>query len=191
LAVSLLVAQTLDALGVGDLVGGSVASSLLGLPRATLDAVMVADLELVHVGPLVAALGDAFYADEDAIRDAIRRRSSFNIIHLATAFKVDIFVMRRDPHSQAEMARRVAVVVGETADQALWVATAEDMVLQKLDWFRRGGGVSERQWNDVIGLIKINGSALVRSYLDRWAAGLDIADLLTLALSGSRPPRLA
>jgi hypothetical protein len=89
------------------------------------------------------------------------------------------------------MARRVAVVVGETADQALWVATAEDMVLQKLDWFRRGGGVSERHWNDVIGLIKINGSALVRSYLDRWAAGLDIADLLTLALSGSRPPRLA
>lgn len=190
LAVSLLVAGYLDALGVRYLVGGSVASSLLGLPRATLDADLVADLDVSHVGPFVAALGDAFYADADAILDATRRRSSFNIIHLATAFKVDVFVMRRDPYSQAEMDRRVLIVVGDAPLRVLSVATAEDMVLQKLDWFRRGGGVSDRQWNDVLGLVKTRGATLDRAYLDRWAPVLDLDDLLAAALAGGRPPRL-
>lgn len=151
LAVSLLVARLLDGLGVRYLVGGSVASSLLGLPRATLNSDMVADLDIAHAAPLVAALGDGFYADEDAIRDAIRRRSSFNVIHLATAFKVDVFVLRRDPYSASEMDRRVTVAVGPSPSHTIWVATAEDMVLQMLDWFRRGGGVSasrrSAQWS--------------------------------------------
>lgn len=190
LAVSLLVAGYLDDLGVRYLVGGSVASSLLGLPRATLDADLVADLDFPHVGPFVAALGDAFYADSDAIHDALRRRSSFNVIHLPTAFKVDIFVMHRDPYSHAEMDRRIEMVVGEGTQRTLFVATAEDMILQKLDWFRRGGGVSDRQWNDVLGLVKIRGASLDRVYLARWAPILRLEDLLANALAGGRPPRL-
>ena len=178
-------------MGVRYLVGGSVASSLLGLPRATLDADMVADLEPSHVGPLVEALGEAFYADEDAIREAVRLRKSFNVIHLPTAFKVDVFVMRHDAYSQTEMDRRIVLVLSEGPDRTLAVATAEDMVLQKLDWFRRGGGVSDRQWNDVVGLIKTRGTSLDRAYLDRWASALDLEALLAIAWANGRPPRLA
>jgi hypothetical protein len=89
------------------------------------------------------------------------------------------------------MDRRVLIVVGDAPLRALSVATAEDMVLQKLDWFRRGGGVSDRQWNDVLGLVKTRGASLDRAYLDRWAPVLDLDDLLAAALAGGRPPRLA
>jgi len=189
IAVALLVAQRLESLGVRYLVGGSVATSLLGLPRATLDADLVADLEPEHVGPLIESLNDGFYADEDAMRDAVRRRSTFNLIHLESVFKVDIFVMRRDPYSQEEMVRRLRVNVGGVPSQALFVATAEDMVLQKLAWFRQGGGVSDRQWNDVLGLVKTRGALLDRAYLDRWAPDMDLSELLIAALTGSRPPK--
>jgi hypothetical protein len=187
LEVVVLVTDVLDALGVPYLLGGSVATSLIGIPRLTQDADLVADLELRHAEALVRALGDAFYADEDAIRDAIRRRASFNVVHLGTMFKVDVFVQRRDPLSQAEMARRRAVRIADDPPRDLQVASPEDLILQKLDWFRRGGGVSDRQWNDVLGVVKVCGPTLDRAYLEHWAARIDLSDLLARALAGQGP----
>lgn len=183
LAVALEVARALERLGVPYLVGGSVASSLYGIPRSTQDVDLLADLRDQHVEPLVAALGDRFYVDSERVRQAVERRSSFNVIQLATMFKVDLFVLEDDPLSQAEMARRRRVRVGDGPDEHLEVASAEDTVLQKLLWYRLGSGVSDRQWGDLVGILKVQRGRLDLAYLERWAREADVVDLLHRAFT--------
>lgn len=178
------VADALDRLGVAYYVGGSVASSVHGLARSTLDVDVVADLEPRHVAPFVALVGGAFYADEESISDAVGRRSSFNLIH-DTGFKVDVFVARRDRYSRSSLARRIEETVAADV-RSLPVATREDVVLAKLDWFRKGGEVSEQQWRDVQGVLEIQREAMDLAYLRRWAPELGVADLLEKALTQAR-----
>jgi len=139
LAVTLLVIDALERLGVPYLIGGSLASAVHGVARATLDADVVADLRPEHAAPLARALDEAFYVDVEAIRDAVRRRSSFNVIHLETMFKVDVFVSRRRPFDRAQFERRQAQVVATDPEREAYVASAEDTVLTKLEWYRQGG----------------------------------------------------
>ena len=178
-----------DRIGIDYLVGGSVASSLLGTPRATQDADVVADLAAQHVVALCEALGEDYYADPDAITDAIRRRRSFNLIHLDTMLKIDVFVMKRDPLWVEEMRRRVHIAV--TDEVTLPIATAEDIILQKLDWYRRGASISDRQWNDVLGVVKVRGDELDMAYLDRWAEPMGLTDLLERALASAQRPSIS
>jgi hypothetical protein len=167
--------------------GGSLATSLHGIPRATLDVDIVADLRMTHLDPFVAALRETFFIDADMVRDAIRRRATFNILHLATMFKVDVFVAGADDLLAAELARKQRVQVLEEPRADVFVASPEDMVLQKLIWYRDGGGVSDRQWGDVVGVIKTQGERLDMAYLRLWATRKGIADLLdrVLAETGS------
>lgn len=177
-----LIADVFDRLEIPYLVGGSLASSLHGIPRATQDVDMVADLESQHIPPFVSALETAFYVDEDVVRDAIQRRSSFNVIHLVTLFKVDIFVLQKDIASQEEMARRERYELSEEPRQELFLASAEDIILHKLHWFRLGGGISERQWNDVQGVLRVQNEKLDLSYLQRGAEHIRVEELLEQAL---------
>jgi hypothetical protein len=181
--VTLAVTGVLERLGVEYLVGGSLATSLHGIPRATLDVDIVADLRMTHLDPFVAALQEAFFVDADMVRDAIRRRATFNILHLATMFKVDVFVAGADDLLAAELARKQRVQVLEEPRADVFVASPEDMVLQKLIWYRDGGGVSDRQWGDVVGVIKTQGERLDRDYLRLWATRKGIADLLDRVLA--------
>lgn len=174
-----LVCECLERLGVAYFVAGSVASTLHGEVCTTMDADLVAELEESHVRPLVEDLGDAYYLNEAGIVDAVRRRSSFNLIHRTTAFKFDAFIRRERSFSEAEMARRERVDVGGLS---LPIATAEDNVLTKLEWFEKGGGVSDRQWRNVLGVIKSRRRALDLRYLARWADELGLRDLLDRAL---------
>lgn len=123
-----LVGDCLDRLGVRWFAGGSVASTMHGEIRTTHDVDLVVDLAEAHVRPLAGCLRAAFYLDEEAIASAVRRRGSCNVIHHATAFKVDLFVRRDRPFSVSEMARREVVDLGGFR---LPVATAEDCVLAK------------------------------------------------------------
>ncbi len=183
LAVTLLVAQVLEQIGVRYLVGGSLASAVQGAPRATLDADIVADLRFEHVEPLAHGLGSAFYFDLDTMRNAIRNRSSFNLIHLKTMFKVDIFVSKGRAFDQAQLSRRVRQPLTPDPEPALYFASPEDTILAKLDWFRRGGEVSDRQWRDVLAVLKIQSDRLDRQYMQKWAAELAVSDLLTRAFA--------
>jgi hypothetical protein len=178
------VAAAFESLGVRYFVGGSVASSAHGLARASLDVDVVADLDPPHVSPLVRRLEDAYYVDEDRVRAAVEARRSFNVIHLETMFKVDVFVSKRRPYDQEALAR-AQVLEERTADVRTFVASAEDTVLAKLEWFRAGGEVSERQWADVIGVLKTARHERDEVYMRRWAADLGVADLLERALAES------
>lgn len=182
------VVRALEELGVRHFVGGSLASAAHGVPRASIDADVIAELGPQHVTPFLVRLGDAYYADEERAREAVRARSSFNLIHLATMFKVDLFVARGRPFDHQAQARARPQALDEAPDTRHFpVASPEDTVLAKLEWFRTGGEVSERQWGDVVGVLKASWGDLDPAYLDRWAADLGVADLLERARAEARP----
>lgn len=187
LEVTLHVAGIFERLHVPYLVGGSLASSLHGLPRATQDVDFVAALREEHVGILVSALETNFYIDAGAIRAAIHHRSSFNAIHLETMFKIDVFIPKDDEATQQEMQRRQSYALAEAPQREITVASPEDVILQKLHWFRLGSGVSDRQWQDVLGVMKVQGDALDEEYLARMAAQMDLVDLLECARGEAGP----
>ncbi|HEU4883437.1 MAG TPA: hypothetical protein VFT45_14345 [Longimicrobium sp.] len=182
LQVTLRVIRTLDLLGVRYVVGGSIASSIYGIPRATQDVDVVADLKEEHIPGFVAALRDDFYLDEPAVRDAVRRRSTFNVIHLHTMFKVDVFVAKEDRATAQELARGQPYIPPEIPDAQIALASPEDVVVQKLYWYRLGDHVSERQWTDAIQVLKLRGSVLDHSYMRDLAVEMKVEDLLARAL---------
>lgn len=182
-------ARVFDALKIRYVVGGSVASSVYGIPRATQDVDLVADIKLTHVDAITSALTGEFYVDADMIRDAIQRRASFNVIHLATMFKADIFILQGDSWSLEEMARaRTEQFDLPEGQVAVRFASPEDTVLHKLIWYKLGNQISDRQWGDILGVLKVQGEALDREYLDRWAPLLDVLELLLRARKEQRGP---
>lgn len=181
IAVVFKVIAVLERLEIPYAIGGSVASSSHGLPRATNDADLLADLKAENVKDFVEALEEEFYIAEESAIGAIERRSSFNLIDFATGFKVDVFIPRRREFDRQQLANKVLVVIPNTTEKA-YVASAEDTVLAKLEWYRAGNEVSDRQWLDVLGVIKLQAGKLNVEYMKDMAKTLGIADLLERAL---------
>ena len=177
------VADAFDALGVRYYLGGSLASSAHGIARASLDADIVAALAPEHVDPLTSRLQSTYYIPVDRLRHAVVMRSSCNLIHLATMFKIDIFVSKGRPFDHQAAERACPQPIADGADAPRFpVASAEDTVLAKLEWFRLGGESSERQWWDIVGVLKVTQQADL-AYLRHWASSLGVADLLDRALA--------
>ena len=179
LAVAVTVAETLEALGIAYTVGGSIASSVAGEPRSTLDVDIVAALEETHVAPLIAKLQGSFYVDEHALRRAVSERRSTNLIHHDSQIKIDLFVAGGTALDFEQLARRQAVDLG---GRRLYVHPPEDILLQKLRWFRLGGEASDRQWRDIVGIVRVQGPRLDTAYLREHAPALGVADLIERAL---------
>jgi hypothetical protein len=170
--------SVLDELGIRYYAGGSVASSIHGVPRYTRDIDLVADVKPEQTDLLAAKLNTDFYADAGQMREAIRFGRAFNAIHFATGFKIDIFPLGKDAFHAGELARSEKRVweVDLTGRVELQVSSAEDTILEKLAWYKRGGQVSGQQWSDVLGIATTR--QLDREYLRAWAPRLLVSDLL-------------
>jgi hypothetical protein len=142
---------------------------------------LVADLQLSRVARLLRALQDEFYLDAGQIRAAVRHRASFNLIHFELGYKVDVFIAAADDLGREQMKRRrlEELVPGKS----LYFASPEDVVLRKLEWYRQGGGVSDRQWNDILGVLSVQQADLDYDYMRRWASRLELIQLLERALA--------
>ena len=189
LEAALTVARALEALGVPYLVGGSMASSFHGEPRTTQDVDMVVGLKPKDIEAFVAQLGDNFYAEVSALGRAVEHRSSANLIHLPSSTKIDLFIMGGTPVDAKQMARRQRLALPEIDGAHLYVYAPEDILLQKLRWYRLGDGVSERQWRDVLTLIRVQHGRLDLDYARETAAELGVEDLLESALDESSKNR--
>ena len=179
------IVNTLDALRIPYMVGGSVASSVHGFFRSTNDIDLVAAMLPQHIVQFASRLAANFYVDPETIQDALAQERPFNLIHLASGYKFDIFPAAGNLYfeTQIERSKSQEVALGEGANVRCSLATAEDTLLAKLVWYRQGGEQSERQWNDVRGIRSVQGSRLDHAYMSKWASHLKVDDLLDRLLS--------
>ncbi len=188
IAVTSQVTAALEKLGIRYAIGGSMASTIHGVVRSSQDSDIIAEMGAKHLQSFVRALENDFYVDAEMIRDAIERRASFNVIHRETMFKVDVFIAKQRAFDQSQLDRaRKETLANEPLLQAM-VASAEDTLLAKLEWFRMGGETSERQWRDVLGMLQVQAGRLNLEYLRRWAKELSVDDLLERAMNESNTP---
>lgn len=187
LTVALQVTDALDRCEIRYTIGGSLASSFSGEPRASIDVDILVDITDGGVDAFVAALGEEFYADADALQRAVRNRSTANLIHHASGVKVDLFVAGSSLEVR-QLERRRRAQVGWAPDRFVYMHSPEDILLQKLEWFRRGGEVSERQWRDVLSILIVQRDRLDKSYLSSVAGECGLTDLLQRAQREANPP---
>ena len=172
------VVGVLSALDIRFYVGGSVASSFHGASRSTMDVDLHCELQEHHVARFISELGTDFYVSETAMRDALSRRSCFNLIHYPTSFKVDIFVSKGRPFDLDSLARADRHPLGSDKSMTVPILSVEDTILVKLEWFRLGDESSERQWDDVTRLARLVGDEADHEYLLRTARSIGVDDLL-------------
>jgi hypothetical protein len=137
-----------------------------------------------HVPALVAAWQAEFYIDDLAVRRAVLAQRSFNVIHLESMYKADVFVLKNEPYAREQMRRRrQEVLKSGSGEFTVWFCSAEDSVVQKLHWLHKGGGGSDQQWRDLTGVLKVQATKLDLAYMQHWAVQLGLSDLLAQALA--------
>ena len=186
MSVAVSFTELLDRLGIQYLVGGSVASSVHGEPRSTNDIDILADIRPEHVAAFVEAVSPDYYVSSSAVRKAVEAEASFNVVHLTAIVKVDVFVAGSDEFDEERLRQRQRIDITEDPPASFYVDTAEHSVLRKLEWFRRGGEVSDRQWRDVVSILRIQGKNLSEERLETWAERLGVSDLLRRAEAEAR-----
>jgi hypothetical protein len=173
-------------LSIPYLIGGSIASSVYGLARATLDVDIVADFKIYNVSSFKEFLEKEYYIDETMIRDAIKRLASFNLIHLQTMIKIDVFIYQNRGYQKEAFQRKRKDTLEDSRDASeFYFSSAEDIILNKLQWYDMGNKISERQWLDVMGVIKVQGDSLDIEYLRKWGGNLGLLKLLRKAFKDS------
>jgi hypothetical protein len=189
LELASLIAEALERCQIRYILGGSLASTALGEPRATLDVDIVVDLSVATVGPWLSLLGSDFSFDEEWARDEVARRGSFQLIHLPTMTRIDVFVPPWEGVHLWKWQHRRRLVLDEATNKGIDVTAPEGIVIQKLVWFRSGGESSDRQWRDVLGVLKLQRNDLDLADMRQWATELGVLDLLDRALQSCAPPQ--
>lgn len=178
------VVNVLDQFSIPYYIGGSIASSIYGFARATMDIDLVADIKDEHIPVLKEHLQKTYYIDEDMIKEAIIKKSSFNLIHLETTVKIDIFIQKNEPFHKETIQRKILDTLDEDDLKAkFYFSSPEDIIINKLLWYDLGERISERQWTDIIGVIKVQGDSLDKDYLKNWSSKLGLIELLNKAFT--------
>jgi hypothetical protein len=173
-----MVIECFERFGIDYCIGGSIASSAYGIARATVDVDLIAKIKTKHVDNLVKALEKNYYIDAGMITNAIQEKSSFNLIHLETMIKIDVFILRDQPYDLKAFDRRQTDTLDEESARKFYLSSPEDVILSKLQWYHLGGRLSQQQWKDVLGVLKVQGDRLDLKYLKYWASKLNLSDLL-------------
>ncbi|MBN2316977.1 MAG: hypothetical protein JXM79_23825 [Sedimentisphaerales bacterium] len=174
--------NTLDRLDIHYAIGGSIASSVYGKVRFTQDAgINVAPFHQ-KAEQFYTELQKHFYISKEAMNLAISNRGSFNVIHLASAFEIDIFVQKDDDFHRQLLLRRRKVKLNESLDHFFDMVSAEDIILLKLQWYQSAGCVSDRQWSDVLGVLAVQSESLDMKYLRSFSEKLNLGDILQKAI---------
>lgn len=188
-AVAVHIAAILEGLSVRYVLGGSLASTAFGEPRATLDVDLAADLDEGRVDAFVRMVEQGFFVDATWVRQEVRRRGSFRLVHRASMIRVDVFVPEWIGLHLWKWERRRRVDLG-AREGAVDVSSPEAIVIQKLVRYRDGGAVSDRQWRDVIGVLRTQRGHLDVAGMRAQARSSGVDDLLDRACaSAEAPPR--
>ena len=180
-----MVIDCFEKLGIEYYIGGSVASSVYGIARATMDVDLIANVEIHQTDNLVKALEKDYYIDAGMITNAIHERTSFNLIHLETMFKIDVFILKNQPYDSKALSRRQPDTLDEESSRKFYLSSPEDVILNKLQWYHTGGRISEQQWKDVLGVLKVQSDRLDLKYLKYWASILNLSDLLNRSFANA------
>lgn len=183
--IAFQVISVLESLNVRYVVGGSMASSVHGVARTTIDVDLIAELSIDQVKSFVSMLEKDFYVDESAVREAISRRSSFNLIHFDSSFKVDIFIPKRRAFDELQLKNGLPSLLDPQSNRLVNLLSPEDTVLAKLEWYKMGNKLSDRQWQDILGVMCINHGKLDLDYMVKCAKALNVDDLLEKAIEQS------
>lgn len=186
-SIAIEMGAVFERLGVRYILGGSLASVAFGEPRATLDVDLAADLDATKVAAFLEAVRGEFFVDEQWVAQEVRRRGCFQLVHRASMIRVDVFVPEWVGLHEWKWLHRRRVELGAHG-AALDVTSAEGIVLQKLVWFRAGGETSDRQWRDVLGVLKSQRGHVDLDALREQADENDVADLLCRALGEAGIP---
>ncbi len=178
--------DALDDLKISYAIGGSIASSVYGRVRFTQDADIAVAPFGDNAGQLYDVLKEAFYISEDAMNQAISDRGSFNIIHLKSAFKIDIFIQKDDDFHKLMFVRRKKVKLDESIDHLFDIVSAEDIILLKLQWYESADCMSQRQWSDVLGVLTVQAGSLDLKHLRSCSEKLGVKVLLEKAVNESQ-----
>ncbi|HET55401.1 MAG TPA: hypothetical protein ENN33_09320 [Ignavibacteria bacterium] len=178
------VINLLEELNIPYYIGGSIASSSLGIARATMDVDIITSISLMHVERIVQLLDENYYVDSEMIIDAIKHKSTFNVIHHDTSYKIDFFISKTTEYQQSifeRISRKKLVDKDDVIE--VFICAPEDVILTKLIWYIARGGTSEKQWNDIVGVLKIQKNTLDMNYLLNWAEKLSVKSELENALT--------
>jgi hypothetical protein len=183
------VIEAFECLGIRYSLSGSIACSVYGLPRGAQDIDFLADIQLEHVCPLIDHLQAVYTINAQALRDAIAQRNAFSLLHLSSLVKVDVMLPSGTPFDSLvlQRARQLSLIEGY---QPIWIVSPEDVVLMRLEWYRDCGATADDQWNDMLGVLKVEAPTMDLTYLRHVAPTLNVSGLLEQALidAGIREP---
>lgn len=180
-----LFTDILDGLNIPYAIGGSIASSLYGRVRFTQDAdITVTSLD-EKAEQFYNSARQHFYISKSAMHQAVRGKTSFNVIHTQTAFKIDVFVAQDNEFDKNLIRRAQKIKLSEDIEKTFSVVTAEDIVLLKLLWYKRTDCSSERQWSDLLGVLTGRRDALDFDYIKLWSKKLQVDALLNKVMKES------
>lgn len=173
----------LESLGITYVIGGSVASSIYGKVRFTQDTDMTVEPFESKADEFFRLVRSDFYISSDAMQQALRQKSSFNVVHLESAFKIDVFIQKDTEFEKQLLPRRKFMKLSDRFEKAFSIVSAEDIILLKLRWYRQTYCSSEKQWEDVLSVLEVQKDELDLGYLKKWAGVLRIDQLLANAIS--------